>query len=33
MTALGDRTLVWREVAPRLEDAFIHLLRQHTSSS
>lgn len=26
MTALGDDGLAWREVPPRLEDAFIHLL-------
>jgi ABC-type multidrug transport system ATPase subunit len=25
----GDRGLEWREVPPQLEDAFIHLLRQH----
>src|SRR5262249_36520506 len=33
MIALGDRALAWYEVAPRLEDAFIHLLRQHTGDS
>jgi ABC-2 type transport system ATP-binding protein len=28
IAALGDGELVWQEVAPRLEDAFIHLLKR-----